>query len=262
MGIPFDKKTPVKRITSDDIKKSEFLKFPKFLLTEKYHKLSNDSKMLYMFLRDRLDLSIVNNWSNKDGEVYIIYTREDMTKHLNKSKNVITKLCKELMTIGLISEQKRGLNKPNHIFFGTPTITNDKGIHKTGNQGSSKLGGNKTYANKTYKDINTLSGESANMSDSGQQYINNNKCKGNSKNITGDFVRCDELTDVFIYLFSETFCIPPHIQNYDGVRWNEHTVEFFKYDIATVCSLIDEMIYDLPKEKCNINYISKTLFIK
>jgi hypothetical protein len=252
------------RITSSDIKKSEFLKFPKFLFSDKYNKLSNDAKMLYMILRDRLDLSLKNNWVNTSGEVYIIYTREKMMEKLNKSKNYMTKICKELIEIRLISEQKQGLNKPNLIFFGIPVTTIDKGIHKQGIQESHDKGANKTYVNKTYKEL-TLSGESANMSDSDQQDINNNNgCVGNSKNSDGDRVENHLLTETFLQCFLNYYGVP-HRKIIKTIEWFEEPVECYLDDPTDFIIDVEEFFgenEDTDAGKCNIDYFSKTYFRK
>ena len=55
--------------------KEKFYQLPKVFFTNPdYIKLSNDAKIAYAILRDRLELSIQNNWVDQDGNIYFIYT--------------------------------------------------------------------------------------------------------------------------------------------------------------------------------------------
>lgn len=108
------------------IKKSEvtgflsFFKFPKpFIYDEKYKSLSNNAKMLYMFLFDRLELSLKNGWHDKEGNVFQYYTNEQLMIDLNCNSNkTIIKIKKELKDAGLITEVRQGMNLPNRIYLG------------------------------------------------------------------------------------------------------------------------------------------------
>jgi len=108
------------------IKKSEvtgflaFFKFPKpFIYDEKYKKLSNNAKLLYMLLFDRLELSLKNGWHDKEGNVFQYYTNEQFMIDLNCNSNkTIIKIKKELKDAGLITEVRQGMNLPNRIYLG------------------------------------------------------------------------------------------------------------------------------------------------
>lgn len=109
------------------IKKSEvtgflsFFKFPKpFIYDEKYKSLSNNAKMLYMLLFDRLELSLKNGWHDKEGNVFQYYTNEQLMIDLNcNSNNTIIKIKKELKDAGLMTEVRQGMNLPNRIYLDT-----------------------------------------------------------------------------------------------------------------------------------------------
>lgn len=109
------------------IKKSEvtgflsFFKFPKpFIYDEKYKTLSNNAKMLYMLLFDRLELSLKNGWHDKEGNVFQYYTNEQLMIDLNcNSNNTIIKIKKELKDAGLMTEVRQGMNLPNRIYLDT-----------------------------------------------------------------------------------------------------------------------------------------------
>ena len=107
------------------IKKSEvtgflsFFKFPKpFIYDEKYKTLSNNAKMLYMLLFDRLELSLKNGWYDKEGNVFQYYTNEQLMIDLNCNSNkTIIKIKKELKDAGLMKEVRQGMNLPNRIYL-------------------------------------------------------------------------------------------------------------------------------------------------
>ena len=106
------------------IKKSEvagflaFFKFPKpFIYDERYKKLSNNAKLMYMLLFGRLELSIKNGWHDRKGNVFQYYTNEQLMIDLNSSEKTIIKVKKELREVGLLEEIRQGNNLPNRIYI-------------------------------------------------------------------------------------------------------------------------------------------------
>ena len=106
------------------IKKSEvagflaFFKFPKpFIYDEKYKKLSNNAKLMYMLLFGRLELSVKNGWHDRKGNVFQYYTNEQLMIDLNSSEKTIIKVKKELREVGLLEEVRQGNNLPNRIYI-------------------------------------------------------------------------------------------------------------------------------------------------
>ena len=106
------------------IKKSEvtgflaFFKFPKpFIYDEKYKKLSNNAKLMYMLLFGRLELSVKNGWNDRKGNVFQYYTNEQLMIDLNSSEKTIIKVKKELREVGLLEEVRQGNNLPNRIYI-------------------------------------------------------------------------------------------------------------------------------------------------
>lgn len=47
-----------------------------------YKKLNSDSKLLYAFLRYRHQLSVMNNWIDEKGNIYLIFPRRNYKKNL------------------------------------------------------------------------------------------------------------------------------------------------------------------------------------
>ena len=81
-------------------------------------KLNSDSKILYGFLLNRLTLSAKNNWVDKDGNIFLIFTRKEVQELLGLSDKTVTKAFKQLNKCKLIYEKKQGANKPNLIYVG------------------------------------------------------------------------------------------------------------------------------------------------
>ena len=56
-----------------------FFRIPKALFQEqRFQNLSTDAKTLYGILLDRMSLSVKNEWFDKKGRVFIIFTIEDI----------------------------------------------------------------------------------------------------------------------------------------------------------------------------------------
>ncbi|MGC7597703.1 replication initiator protein A [Staphylococcus epidermidis] len=86
-------------------------------VNEKYKKLSDSAKVTYAILNDRVSLSIKNNWIDQNGDIYFIFTNENLQEVLDKSKNTITKIKKELQEVGLLEQVKTGFNRPNKLYL-------------------------------------------------------------------------------------------------------------------------------------------------
>ena len=62
----------------------ECLCIPKALFFDKrYENLSVDARVLYSLLLDRKEMAVRNGWIDRYGAVYVLYSREEMEKHLN-----------------------------------------------------------------------------------------------------------------------------------------------------------------------------------
>ncbi len=106
-------------LNKDDISQIKgFYQLPKFLFKkEKYKKMSTEAKTMYALFIDRLKLSIKNNWLDKDDNVYIIFTNEEVRQELNCCIATAVKVVKELKKYGLILTKRQGLGKPNLIYL-------------------------------------------------------------------------------------------------------------------------------------------------
>ena len=100
-----------------------FYQVPKSLFKNPTYKgLSLGAKLMYSILRDRLDLSIKNDWKDEKGYIYLIFGGEDLLNLLEISKNTVTKYKKELVKNKLIIDKRLGQGKANRIYILKPDI--------------------------------------------------------------------------------------------------------------------------------------------
>ena len=94
-----------------------FFRIPKALFQEQqFQDLSTDAKTLYGILLDRMSLSVKNEWFDKKGRVFIIFTIEDVKRTLRCADNKATRLLRELEDFGLIERKHRGQGKPCLVY--------------------------------------------------------------------------------------------------------------------------------------------------
>lgn len=115
MGLEFD------YFYKRDIERFQFFMLPKILVTgEQFKTISSDAKILYACLFDRISLSAKNDWLDKEGRIYIIFTIEEIMKTINRSRPTAVKALDELdkntRGIGLIERKRLGFGKPNIIY--------------------------------------------------------------------------------------------------------------------------------------------------
>ena len=95
-----------------------FFRIPKALFQEqRFQDLSTDAKTLYGILLDRMSLSVKNEWFDKKGRVFIIFTIEDVKRTLRCADNKATRLLRELEEFGLIERKRRGQGKPCLVYM-------------------------------------------------------------------------------------------------------------------------------------------------
>lgn len=87
-----------------------------------YMELRLESKVVYTFFWDRLNLSRKNGWIDENGFVFLMYSNSKLAKMLNCSKSTLLKVKKELLKHGLIYEIRQSNsakgNLPNRIYLG------------------------------------------------------------------------------------------------------------------------------------------------
>ncbi len=108
-----------------------FFRIPKALFQEQqFQDLSTDAKTLYGILLDRMSLSVKNEWFDKKGRVFIIFTIEDVKRTLRCADNKATRLLRELEKFGLIERKRRGQGKPCLVYVKNFSAESSKGSVK------------------------------------------------------------------------------------------------------------------------------------
>lgn len=98
-----------------------FYRLPKvFFSNNLYKKMSNDAKIAYALLQDRLELSIKNDWFDEEGSIFFLFGNEQLGEILNCSKPTVIKIKKELQKCDLLLEKRMGLSKSNRLFLLKP----------------------------------------------------------------------------------------------------------------------------------------------
>lgn len=97
-----------------------FYQMPKELFRSTLYKdkLSLEAKVTYTLLLDRLELSRINKWFNENGEIYLIYTRQELINELKISRATASKVFNELKKCNLIKEERLGQGLANRIYIG------------------------------------------------------------------------------------------------------------------------------------------------
>jgi len=117
--------------TEKEVVTLRFYQVPKALFKNpRYKGLSLGPKLMYSILRDRLDLSIKNNWKDEKGYIYLIFSVEELMDLLEMSNKIIIKYKKRLAKYGLIFEKRLGQGKANRIYILKPELPEFKKCRK------------------------------------------------------------------------------------------------------------------------------------
>ncbi len=104
-------------IYSDSKRKFNFIKLPSVLFTnEQFSGLTNDMKLLYALMLDRVSLSVKNGWVDSKGRVYISFPLAEIEEKLHVASQKASRLLKALEKAGLIERVRQGLGKPDRIY--------------------------------------------------------------------------------------------------------------------------------------------------
>lgn len=217
-----------KRITVDILNSYRFLKVPKELIfnLEKYSQLSVEGILAYSLLFDRLEMSAKNGWVNENGEIYIKFKKDVISKLVRvKSKATITNVFKELKDNELIEERRVGCNQANEIYilqteFSETQISDEEILNLSKNE----LESNKNYGSSKI--------ERPKNEPSEVQKLNTNET-----NITKTNILKEE----------ETFQVA------------EEIIEVYKNNISKTIGDIELRILECFQKKTNKNMVIKAL---
>lgn len=111
------------------VKTERFYQLPKYLFEDAYFKkMSAEAKIMYALLKDRFELSLQNEWVDKNNNIYFIFSNKHLCEYLGYAEQKIIKLKKELVNFNLLTQERVGLNKPNRLYLLKPNY-NIKASH-------------------------------------------------------------------------------------------------------------------------------------
>ena len=85
-----------------------FYRLPKALITdERFKGITNNAKLLYGLMLDRMSLSKKRGWLDEGNKVFIKYSLNNIEEDLNVSRKTAGSILKELESIGLIDMVQR-----------------------------------------------------------------------------------------------------------------------------------------------------------
>ncbi|OSP83778.1 plasmid replication initiation protein [Lacticaseibacillus paracasei] len=109
---------------ADSVYGNLFFQFPKVLMYgSQYSKLSSDTKLAYMVLKDRLEYSLKNHLVDEENHVYFIFTNEELKSLFNCSNTKVAKIKKELEDAHLLHQKRMGFQPsagrqlPNRLYL-------------------------------------------------------------------------------------------------------------------------------------------------
>lgn len=103
------------------VKTERFYQLPKYLFEDAYFKkMSAEAKIMYALLKDRFELSIQNEWVDKNNNIYFIFSNKHLCEYLGYAEQKIIKLKKELISFNLLTQERVGLNKTNRLYLLKP----------------------------------------------------------------------------------------------------------------------------------------------
>ena len=162
------------------VKTERFYQLPKYLFEDAYFKkMSAEAKIMYALLKDRFELSLQNEWVDKNNNIYFIFSNKHLCEYLGYAEQKIIKLKKELIKFNLLTQERVGLNKPNRLYLLKPNY-DIKASHtkELPNSQSNDTDYNDTDYNDTNY-IKTNNNDTYDMNDKRLTYPNNHSDHSN-----------------------------------------------------------------------------------
>ena len=102
-----------------------FYQVPKALFKNPIYKgLSLGAKLMYSVLRDRLDVSVKNEWEDEKGYIYLVFSLKELLNLLEIDEKTVIKYKKALVKYKLIFDKRVGQGNPNRIYVLKPELGN------------------------------------------------------------------------------------------------------------------------------------------
>jgi hypothetical protein len=122
----FDELAPSRFYTEKEEVTLRFYQTPKALFKNPAYKgLALGPKLMYSILRDRLDMSIKNNWKDERGYIYLIFSVEELADLLEIDRTAVMRYKKKLIEYKLIIDKRIGQGNPNRIYVLKPELVDN-----------------------------------------------------------------------------------------------------------------------------------------
>ena len=118
----------MRNIKSNDLSNMIYYQVPKWLMDLFIDKkISQGAFKTYVLMYDRLKLSARNKWIDKNGDVYIKYSYDEMTADLNCSRQAVSNNLQDLEKLDLI-DKKKNFSSSSTFYLKIYSTENDSSL--------------------------------------------------------------------------------------------------------------------------------------
>jgi hypothetical protein len=194
-------------INANTVRNFDFITIPRALIKDdKFKSLDGNAKLLYGLMLSRTALSAIHldKFSDENGNIFIIYTVNQVMEDLCVSNKTACKLISDLEKIGLITRKKQGRGNPSltYVMDFNSVVINDLNQEATDfNKKESDVDEIKKCKNYTSRSVNSTSLEVKNLHSS----YNNNNYIYIDQSINQESCKDDRLIESEEILFNEAY---------------------------------------------------------
>lgn len=194
-------------INANTVRNFDFITIPRALIKDdKFKSLDGNAKLLYGLMLSRTALSAIHldKFSDENGNIFIIYTVNQVMEDLCVSNKTACKLISDLEKIGLIIRKKQGRGNPSltYVMDFNSVVINDLNQEATDfNKKESDVDEIKKCKNYTSRSVNSTSLEVKNLHSS----YNNNNYIYIDQSINQESCKDDRLIESEEILFNEAY---------------------------------------------------------
>lgn len=194
-------------INANTVRNFDFITIPRALIKDdKFKSLDGNAKLLYGLMLSRTALSAIHldKFSDENGNIFIIYTVNQVMDDLCVSNKTACKLISDLEKIGLITRKKQGRGNPSltYVMDFNSVVINELNQESTDcNKKESDVDEIKKCKNYTSRSVNSTSLEVKNLHSS----YNNNNYNDIVKSINQESCKDDRLIESEEVLFNEAY---------------------------------------------------------
>ena len=194
-------------INANTVRNFDFITIPRALIKDdKFKSLDGNAKLLYGLMLSRTALSAIHldKFSDENGNIFIIYTVNQVMEDLCVSNKTACKLISDLEKIGLITRKKKGRGNQSLTYvmdFNSVVINDLNQEAKDFNKKESDVDEIKKCKNYTSRSVNSTSLEVKNLHSS----YNNNNYIYIDQSINQESCKDDRLIESEEILFDEAY---------------------------------------------------------